>query len=167
MLVSCNMLSVNLKQKCPELNYKCTTIFGNSLHRLLMTTATCRSLFYSRGNTYSVWMFSFFTFYCFWLLAKSFWFQFKVKSKQFMVMFTEHVSTLLWGRDHKKIACRASGLIWLQRWGSSTWLFLPESPPHSDENADLKRGRQEEPPQPSSLRRTTSSQGGKKLSKTP
>ena len=157
MLASRNMLPVKLKQKCPKLNYTCTTILGNSLHQTSDDQATCRSLFYPRGDTYSIWMFSFFTFSCFWFLAKSFWFQFKLRSKQFTVRFTEHVSTLLWGRDHKKIASTASGLIWLQRWGSSTWLSLPESPPHSDDDADLKKGWQEEVPQPSSLRRSTSS----------
>ena len=138
MLASCNMLLVKLKQKCPKLNFICTTIFGNSLHQTSDDQATCRNLFYPRGNTYNVWMFSFFTFYCFWFLAKSFWFQFKLKSKQFTVRFTEHVSTLLWGRDHKKIASSASGLIWLQRWASSTDSPSP-SPNHTQTTMQTSR----------------------------
>lgn len=55
-----------------------------------------------------------------------------------MVRLTEHVSILLWGRDYKEIASSGSGLTWLRRWGSSTSLFLPESPPYSDEDVDLK-----------------------------
>ena len=49
MLASSNMLPVKLKQKCPKLNYTCTTILGNSLHQTSDDQATCRSLFYPRG----------------------------------------------------------------------------------------------------------------------